>query len=432
MLDIQLIRENPEYVQKALAKRGLEVDFKELLDIDVKRREAMTEVEALKAKRNKASAEVGQLKRNGENADHVLAELKELSDEIKEKDDLVSELNIKQEEFLIGLPNMPAEEVRAGGKENNQVEKMFGEQPKFDFEPKSHIELEESLGLIDYERGAKLSGAGYWLYEGDGARLEWALLNYFIDAHIADEYKMLLVPHILNSASGFTAGQFPKFKEDVFWLDSDENVQEENKQFLLPTAETAVVNLFRDEILTEADLPRKYFAYSPCYRKEAGTYGSSERGMIRGHQFNKIEMFQFTRPEDSDKAFEELVEKASQLVSDLGLHFRVSSLAAGDCSASMAKTWDIEVWIPSMNEYKEVSSVSNAKDYQARRGNMRYRSENDNKIKYLHTLNGSGLATSRLFPAILEQNQQEDGSVLIPAVLTKYMGGQRYLKPREK
>lgn len=431
MLDIQLIRENPEYVQKALAKRGLEVDFKELLDIDVKRREAMTEVEALKAKRNKASAEVGQLKRNGENADHVLAELKELSDEIKEKDDLVSELNIKQEEFLIGLPNMPAEEVRAGGKENNQVEKMFGEQPKFDFEPKSHIELEESLDLIDYERGAKLSGAGFWLYEGDGARLEWALLNYFIDAHISDEYKMLLVPHILNSASGFTAGQFPKFKEDVFWLDSDENVQEENKQFLLPTAETAVVNLFRDEILTEADLPRKYFAYSPCYRKEAGTYGSSERGMIRGHQFNKIEMFQFTKPEDSDKAFEELVEKASQLVSDLGLHFRVSSLAAGDCSASMAKTWDIEVWIPSMNEYKEVSSVSNAKDYQARRGNMRYRSESDNKIKYLHTLNGSGLATSRLFPAILEQNQQEDGSVLIPAVLTKYMGGQRYLKPRE-
>lgn len=432
MLDIQLIRENPEYVQKALAKRGLEVDFKELLDIDVKRREAMTEVEALKAKRNKASAEVGQLKRNGENADHVLAELKELSDEIKEKDDLVSELNIKQEEFLIGLPNMPAEEVRAGGKENNQVEKMFGEQPKFDFEPKSHIELEESLDLIDYERGAKLSGAGFWLYECDGARLEWALLNYFIDAHIADEYKMLLVPHILNSASGFTAGQFPKFKEDVFWLDSDENVQEENKQFLLPTAETAVVNLFRDEILTEADLPRKYFAYSPCYRKEAGTYGSSERGMIRGHQFNKIEMFQFTKPEDSDKAFEELVEKASQLVSDLGLHFRVSSLAAGDCSASMAKTWDIEVWIPSMNEYKEVSSVSNAKDYQARRGNMRYRSESDNKIKYLHTLNGSGLATSRLFPAILEQYQQEDGSVLIPAVLTKYMGGQRYLKPREK
>lgn len=432
MLDIQLIRENPEYVQKALAKRGLNVDFKELLEIDVKRREAMTEVEALKAKRNKASAEVGQLKRNGENADHVLAELKELSDEIKAKDDLVSELNAKQEEFLIGLPNMPAEEVRAGGKENNQVEKMYGEQPKFSFEPKSHIELEENLDLIDYERGAKLSGAGFWLYKDDGARLEWALLNYFVDAHIADEYKMLLVPHILNSASGFTAGQFPKFKEDVFWLDSDENVQEENRQFLLPTAETAVVNLFRDEILTEADLPKKYFAYSPCYRKEAGTYGSSERGMIRGHQFNKIEMFQFTKPEDSDKAFEELVEKASKLVSDLGLHFRVSSLAAGDCSASMAKTWDIEVWIPSMNEYKEVSSVSNAKDYQARRGNMRYRSESDNKIKYLHTLNGSGLATSRLFPAILEQNQQEDGSVLIPAVLTKYMGGQRYLKPREK
>ena len=432
MLDIQLLRDKPEFVEKALAKRGLEVDFTNLLENDTNRRAKMTEVEGLKAKRNTLSDLVAQLKRNKENADDVLVELRDLSAQIKVLDEEVEELNSKQDKFLHGLPNIPDEDLVAGGKENNQVERIFGEKTEFNFEPKSHIELSESLGIIDYERGTKLSGHGFWIYRGDGARLEWALLNYFVETHYQDGYEMLLVPHILNRQSGFTAGQFPKFEEDVFWLDADEDTKEANRQFILPTAETAVVNMHRDEILTEDSLPRKYFAYTPCYRREAGAHGASERGMIRGHQFNKVEMFQYTKPEDSDAAFEELVEKAAVLVSQLGLHYRIIKLAAGDVSASMAKTWDIEIWIPSMNGYKEVSSVSNARDYQARRGNVRYKSEEDGRNYYVNTLNGSGLATSRLLPAILEQNQQEDGSVLIPAVLRKYMGDQTYIYPKEK
>lgn len=432
MLDIQLLRDKPEFVEKALAKRGLEVDFTNLLENDTNRRAKMTEVEGLKAKRNTLSDLVAQLKRNKENADDVLVELRDLSAQIKVLDEEVEELNSKQDKFLHGLPNIPDEDLVAGGKENNQVERIFGEKTEFNFEPKSHIELSESLGIIDYERGTKLSGHGFWIYRGDGARLEWALLNYFVETHYQDGYEMLLVPHILNRQSGFTAGQFPKFEEDVFWLDADEDTKEANRQFILPTAETAVVNMHRDEILTEDSLPRKYFAYTPCYRREAGAHGASERGMIRGHQFNKVEMFQYTKPEDSDAAFEELVEKAAVLVSQLGLHYRISKLAAGDVSASMAKTWDIEIWIPSMNGYKEVSSVSNARDYQARRGNVRYKSEEDGRNYYVNTLNGSGLATSRLLPAILEQNQQEDGSVLIPAVLRKYMGDQTYIYPKDK
>ncbi len=427
MLDIQLIRRDPDYVVKALAKRGYEVDFTDFLEGDTKRRQLMTEVEQMKARRNKVSATIPQLKKAGEDTTEVLAEMKALADQIKAKDDEVSALDASQNDFLIGLPNLPADDVRAGGKENNQVERVYGEKPAFDFAPQHHVDLAERLGLIDYARGAKLSGSGFWVYTGDGARLEWALLNYFVETHLADGYEMMLVPHILNEASGYTAGQFPKFKEDVFWLDAPEGTEEKNRQFILPTAETALVNLYRDEILDEKDLPRKFFAYTPCYRKEAGSYRAEERGMIRGHQFNKIEMFQYTTPENSPKAFEELVNKACALVEGLGLHFRLSSLAAGDCSASMARTWDIEVWIPSMNDFKEVSSASNAHDYQARRGAMRYRRAEDGKLAFMHTLNASGLATSRILPAILEQMQEADGRVRIPEVLRKWMGGQEYL-----
>jgi seryl-tRNA synthetase len=429
MLDIQLIRKDPDLVSQALAKRGLEIDFSSFLAEDQLRRQKITEVEQMKAKRNKLSAQVPQLKKAGQDATEVLAELKELSDSIKTLDEEVNQLSKDQEIFLLALPNMPDDDVVAGGKENNQVEKICGTKPEFDFEPLHHVDLAEKLGLIDYTRGAKLSGNGFWIYKGDGARLEWALLNYFIDTHLADGYEMFLVPHILNYQSGLTAGQFPKFEEDVYWFETEEETLKQNKQFILPTAETALVNLYRDEILEEKDLPKKFFAYSPCYRKEAGSYRAEERGMIRGHQFNKVEMFQYTTPKDSPKAFAELVGKACKLVEGLGLHYRLSRLAAGDCSASMAKTWDIEVWIPSMNDFKEVSSASNAKDYQARRGNMRYRKADDNKTYYVHTLNASGLATSRVIPAILEQNQQADGSVIIPEVLRKYMGGQERLAP---
>ena len=363
------------------------------------------------------------LKKQGLDATALLEELKQMADRVKEMDEEQTALEEKITKFVQALPNLPAEDVVAGGKENNKVIKTFGEKPQFDFEIKNHVDLCTSLGLIDYERGVKMGGNGFWLYTGVGAQLEWALLNFFISEHIADGYSFMLPPHMLTYECGLTAGQFPKFEEDVFRL------TEEKFQFMLPTAETALINLYRGEILNEADLPKKLFAYTPCYRREAGTYRASERGMIRGHQFNKVEMFGYTRPEDSTKMLQELIEKACRLVEKLGLHYQLSKLAAGDCSASMATTYDIELWIPSMNEYKECSSVSNANDYQARRGNIRFRRADSKKIEYVHTLNGSGLATSRLMPAIVEQYQQADGSIVIPEVLRPFMGGREKIEP---
>lgn len=422
MLDIQLIRTEPEKVQAALAKRGYEVDFDEFLAKDKERRQIISSGEQLKARRNRVSGQIPVLKKKGEDVSEILKEMKEVSDAIKESDARLDELQKGQKDFLESLPNLPADDVVAGGKENNEVIKVFGEKPAFDFEPQHHVDLAESLHMIDYVRGAKMAGSGNWIYSGWGARMEWALLNYFISDHLKDNYEMLLVPHMLNYDSGFTAGQFPKFEEDVFWMEADKGTAKKNRHFLLPTAETALVNYYRDEIVDPEELPRKLFAYSPCYRKEAGSYRAEERGMIRGHQFNKVEIFQYATAETSEEAFEELCDKACQLMEGLGLHYRLSKLAAGDCSASMARTNDIEVWIPSMNDYKEVSSASNAYDYQARRGNMRYRQE-DGKLAFMHTLNASGLATSRVFPAILEQYQQADGSVIIPEVLRPWMGG---------
>lgn len=423
MLDLNRIRSDAEGVRAALLKRMDEVSFDELLDWDAQRRSLIAKNDQLKAQRNKVSSEIPKLKKAGEDVQPIFAQMKQIGGEIDENDAQLKALDGKIQGFLQGLPNIPDEDVVAGGKENNVVLRQFGEKPAFDFEPKDHVTLCESLGLIDYARGAKLGGNGFWIYTGLGARLEWALLNYFIDEHIKDGYQMMMVPHLLTYACGYTAGQFPKFEEDVFWLEKDG----EARQFLLPTAETALVSLHRDEILDEAELPKKYFSYTPCYRREAGSYRSEERGMIRGHQFNKVEMVQFTRPEDSAKAFEELVGKAERLVQGLGLHYQVSKLAAGDVSASMARTYDIEVWIPSMGIYKEVSSASNSNDYQARRGGMRFRRPGG-KPEFVHTLNASGLATSRVLPAIVEQCQLADGSVKLPAPLAQRMG-MEVLKP---
>lgn len=420
MLDINRIRTNPEEVKNALLKRMDNVDFTELLEWDKERRHLIALNDEKKAKRNKVSGDIPRLKKEGKDVSDLLSEMKTLSDDIKENDDKIRVLEEKIFTFLSALPNIPADDVVAGGKENNKVVRIWGEKPSFDFEPKNHVDLATSLKLIDYERGAKLSGNGYWIYTGLGAVMEWALLNYFIEEHLKDGYVFMLPPHILNYQCGFTAGQFPKFTEDVYKIDTNEAGN--NMQFLLPTAETALINYHRNEILNEEELPKKYFAYTPCYRKEAGSYRTEERGMIRGHQFNKVEMFQYTTPETSDQALEELINKAERLVQGLGLHYRVSKLAAKDCSASMAKTFDIEVWIPSMNDFKEVSSASNAYDYQARRGNIRFRRTSTGKTEYLHTLNASGLATSRVIPAILEQYQQEDGSVVVPEVLRKWVG----------
>lgn len=423
MLDIQLIRQQTDLVSRKLAKKGCNVDFTEFLKLDKERRALIQKTEELKALRNKVSAQIPLMKKNGEDVGQQLAEMKNVAEEVKRLDADLAQINEKQTTFLQSLPNLPDDDLVGGGKENNKVISIWGKKPEFDFQPLHHVDIAEKLHLIDYNRGAKMAGSGSWVYTGDGALLEWALLNYFVEQHIADGYTMILPPHMLNYASGYTAGQFPKFIDDVYWLDH----AEERSNFMLPTAETALVNLYRDEILDEKELPKRFFAYTPCYRREAGSYRAEERGMIRGHQFNKVEMFQYTTKDGSDAAFEELVGKACKLVEGLGLHYRLSKLAAGDCSASMARTYDIEIWIPSMNDYKEISSVSNARDYQARRGNMRYRDSKTGKIEFVHTLNGSGLATSRVFPAILEQYQTADGKVRVPEVLQKYLHGKTVL-----
>ena len=427
MLDINLIRENPEKVKEALKKKMWDADFTEFLQWDVERKQLIQSVEGNKAEMNKLSASVPAAKKAGEDVSKIFAKVKEIAKSNAENEAKLKELDQKIFDFISVLPNIPDDDLVGGGKENNKVIHTYGKKPEFAFKMKDHVELAESLGLVDYERGGKIAGRGSWIYTNLGAQLEWAILNFFISEHLKDGYTFILPPHLLNEESGFVAGQFPKFKEDVFWLDGLEP-----KRFLLPTAETALVNIYRNEILQEEDLPKKFFAYTPCYRREAGSYRTEERGMIRGYQFDKVEMVQYTKPEDSDAAFEELVRKAVSLVEKLGLHFQVSKLAAGDISHSMARTYDIEVYLPSIGIYKEVSSASNARDYQARRGMIRYRDKATGKSRYVHTLNASGLATSRIFPAILEQYQQEDGSVLVPEVLQPFMGGIKVIKPVNK
>ena len=420
MLDIKYIKENPAEVVSRLAKKGKDAaaEIDEILALDAERRALISSTEAIKAEQNKTNKLIPQYKKEGKDVSEIFAKMKEMGAKVKEDEEKLKTVEERFNALMLGLPNLPDEDLLPGGKENNQPLRYFGEPKKFDFEPKNHVDLCTDLGLIDYKRGAKLSGSGFWIYSGIGARLEWALLNYFIDTHISNGFELMLVPHMLGYECGLTAGQFPKFADDVYWL---ETAEDERRRFMLPTAETALVSLHRDEILTEADLPKKYISYTPCFRREAGSYRADERGMVRGHQFNKVEMVQYTLPEKSDEAFDELVTCAENLVKGLGFHFRTVKLAAEDCSASMARTYDIEINIPSMDGYKEVSSVSNARDYQARRGMMRVKRDNG-KTEFVHTLNGSGLATSRILPALVEQNQQADGSVIVPEVLRKYLG----------
>ena len=420
MLDIKIIKEAPEKVIEGLAKKGkdAEKDIYRVIELDAQRRDLIAKSESMKAEQNKASKLVPQYKKEGKDVQALFAEMKELSAKVKEYEEELGKVEAEYTSIMLTFPNLPDPDLVGGGKENNQPLYYVGEHRKFDFEPKNHVDLCTNLGMIDYKRGVKLSGNGFWIYKGMGARLEWALLNYFIETHIKNGFELVLVPHMLGYECGLTAGQFPKFKDEVYWL---QTAEDERERFMLPTAETALVSLHRDEILKESELPKKYISYTPCFRREAGSYRADERGMVRGHQFNKVEMVQYTTPEGSDAAFEELVGEAELLVKGLGLHFRTVKLAAGDCSASMARTYDIEINIPSMDGYKEVSSVSNARDYQARRGQIRFKRE-DGRIEYCHTLNGSGLATSRILPAIVEQNQNADGSVNVPDVLVKYVG----------
>jgi len=443
MLDIMKIRLNPDAVKAGLKAKEVDCDaiVDRILMLDKEIKALKTSSETKVAQKNKISKENGKLfgmkkglEKKGEDASAVDAQIEankaesiRLDNAVAEEAALLKEKNAEFRTCMLALPNLPDADLLPGGKENNEPLRYIGEKHTFDFEPKHHVDLCQDLGLIDYERGVKLAGSGNWMYTGMGARLEWALLNYFIDTHTADGYDFILPPHMLEYMCGETAGQFPKFADEVFKIAN--HPTEGGTFYMLPTAEAALASIYRDEILTEADLPKKFFAYTPCFRREAGSHRADERGMVRGHQFNKVEMFQFTTPEGSDAAFDELVTKAENLVAGLGLHFRTVKLAAGDCSASMARTYDIEILIPSMNGYKEVSSVSNARDFQARRGNCRYRRA-DGKLDFVHTLNGSGLATSRIFPAIVEQNQRADGSIVVPEVLRKYLGGIEVIEKR--
>ena len=422
MIDIKLILTETEKVKELLARKGCEADFGRIIGLDEQRRALIVKGDELKKQRNEASAQVPVLKKAGKDVSEIIARTKEIGNEIADIDKQLAAVEKELTDAVSVLPNLPDEDLKGGGKENNEVVKVIGEKPEFGFKPLDHVALCTKHGLIDYERGVKLSGSGHWIYRGKGAVLEWALLNFFISEHLADGYEFILPPLALGYNCGYGSGQFPKFKDEVYWVENNEAEGDRTKmKFMLPTAETALVNLYSGEVLKESELPKKLFAYTPCFRKEAGSYRSEERGMIRGHQFNKVEMVQITTPEQSKAAFEELVGKACSLVEKLGLHFRLSKLAAGDCSASMARTYDIEVWIPSMGIYKEVSSVSNANDYQARRNSTRYKGA-DGKNRFVHTLNGSGLATSRVMPAIVEQYQQADGSIVVPEVLRKYTG----------
>jgi seryl-tRNA synthetase len=416
MLDIKRIRENTEEVKLALLKKmdPEDLDLESIIVLDDKRKVLTAELEEMLAYRNKVS--------KTKPTPEIIAEVKELGPKITSKKEELEKVEAELLDKLGALPNTPADDVVAGGKENNEVTYTFSTKPEFTFEPKDHVELATSLGLIDYERATKMSGAGFWCYTGLGALIEWALLSYFIDFHTKNGYRFMIPPFLLSEKSAYTSGHLPKFRDELFWT--------QDGTCLNATSEMMMGNYHREEILRGEDLPYKYCAYSACFRREAGSYRQEERGMIRGHQFNKVEMFIFCRPEESWAMFDEITANAQKLVEGLGLHYQLSKLAAQDCSAAMAKTYDVEVWIPSMNIYKEVSSISNALDYQARRGDTRFKDKTATATEFVHTLNASGLATSRLLPAILEQFQQADGSVIIPEVLRKYLPGQEsVIKP---
>ncbi|HEY6789813.1 MAG TPA: serine--tRNA ligase [Trebonia sp.] len=420
MLDIELIRSDPEFVRAALLKRVDDVDLAPILEADALRRKLVTQADSAQAELKQASKEIGKLKASGADTTAAQQRTAKLGDQIAEMRAAQTEAEATLQRLLSELPNVPDDRAPVGGKEVNQVVRTWGSQPELGEKPLDHVELCTRLGLIDYQRGTKLGGTGYWLYTGHGAALEWALLDFFNREHYAAGYTFMLPPHMLTEENGYAAGQFPKFHEDVYHI--AEESDSGRRSFLLPTAETAILNVYRDEILPAESLPIKAFAYTPCYRREAGSYRSEERGTIRGHQFNKVEMFQFCAPEDAERAHAELIARGQMLLEKLGLHYQTTLLGTKDASASMKLTYDIEVWLPSLGIYKEVSSASWAGDYQARRANIRYRAGQGKPTAYVHTLNASGLATSRLLPAIVEQNQQPDGSVVVPEPLRAWIG----------
>jgi seryl-tRNA synthetase len=422
MLDLELLRKQPDEVAAGLERRGARAELEPILEADRRRRELVDRVQTLSGERKRIGREIGERKRSGEDTAELETTATAAREELGALTPELEQVEQRLRDLMLELPNLPDPRVPGGGKENNQVVREWGEKPDFPAGMGDHVDIATRLGLVDFERGIKLGGRGFWLYRGLGAQLEWALLDLFVSEHLADGYEFMLPPHLLLEEVGFAAGQFPKFYDDVFHIEAGEG---ERPRFLLPTAETAILSVFAGEMLSADELPKKVFAYTPSYRREAGGYRTEERGTVRGHQFNKVEIFQFVRPEQAEGALNELVGKAERLVRELGLHHRTSLLAAEDASASMAITYDVEVWIPSMEAYKEVSSASHAGDYQARRANIKYRLPDSKRSEFIHTLNASALATSRLVPALLEQHLQPDGSVTVPEVLRERLGADR-------
>jgi len=416
MLDARYIRENVETVRRALKKRGYEFPLADFLAIDEKRISILKETEELRGRRNIVSEEIGKLKRQKADATVQLEEMKGVSDRLKELDEKLQDLEAETKTFLLLIPNIPHESVPEGRDENENVEvRRWGNPRQFDFEPLNHWDLAEQLDIIDFDRAAKISGARFALMKGAGARLERSLMNFMLDTHTAKGYKEIFPPIIVNRDSMTGTGQLPKFEMELFKIDDPEF-------YLIPTAEVPVTNIFRDEILKEEDLPIYYTAYTPCFRREAGSYGKDTRGLIRQHQFNKVELVKFVKPEDSYEELEKLTNNAEEILQKLELPYRVITLCTGDMGFSSAKTYDIEVWLPGQDKYREISSCSNFEDFQARRAGIRFRRNGKKGTEFVHTLNGSGLAIGRTLVAILENYQQKDGSVRIPEALRRYMG----------
>lgn len=424
MLDLPFVRENLKLIERKMGERGIVVNLEEFRSIDTERRRVLTEVEKLKALRNRASEEIAALKKQGQDAAAKIEEMRTVSARVKELDDVVAELEAKLREWLLSIPNVPHASVPVGSKpEQNAEIRRWGTPPKFDFTPKPHWELGEQLGILDFPRAAKIVGARFAVYKGMGARLERALAQFMMDVHTREHgYTEVLPPFLVNSDSLVGTGNLPKFASDLFKVEGTD-------YWLIPTAEVPVTNLFRDEILDGARLPIKMVAWTPCFRSEAGAYGKETRGIIRQHQFQKVELVKFARPENSYDELESLTQDAERILQRLGLHYRVVALCTGDLGFSAAKTFDLEVWLPSHGEFKEISSCSNFEAFQARRANIRYRPSPKVKTEYVHTLNGSGLAIGRTWLALIENYQQADGSVLIPEALRPYLDGTERILP---
>lgn len=423
-MDLKFIRKELDRVKERIALRGVEVDWERFLELDTQRRELIQRVEALRSRQNRYSEEISKIKRQGGDPKDLIAEMRGVAKEVKE---LERRLRQKEEElkaFLLNVPNVPHESVPVGdGPDDNVEVKRWGEPPQFSFEPRPHWEIGERLGILDFERGAKLAGARFTLYWRLGAKLERALINFMLDLHIKEHgYIEVLPPFMVNREVMTGTGQLPKFEEDLFKIEGMD-------YYLIPTAEVPVTNIHREEILDEEDLPLKYVSYTPCFRKEAGSYGRDVRGIIRQHQFNKVELVKFSLPENSYEELETLLSDAEEVLKRLEIHYRVVALCTGDLGFAASKTYDIEVWLPGQGEYKEISSCSNFEDFQARRASIRFRRKGRKGTELVHTLNGSGLAVGRTVVAILENYQQEDGSVLIPEVLRPYMGGIERILP---